>query len=422
MKINKKILSWSLYDWANSAFATTVMAGFFPTFFDSYWSSGDAIESTFYLGLANSAASLIVAALSPFLGAIADKTSMKKKFLIFFAFLGATMTGCLALVEQGNWQMALMFFVIASIGFASGNLFYDSMLISVSYGTDKSIDFISAFGFALGYIGGGILLVVNVLMYTQPHLFGFADGVEGIKVSFITVGIWWAVFTIPIILFVKEPKVSEKLSIPRAIKAGYNQLSDTFKEVRKLKVVSTFLIAYWLYIDGVDTIIKMAIKYGTSLGFASTSLIVALLITQFVAFPAVLLFNMMGKKIGIKKALYIAIFAYSIITVFGIFMTSEIHFYILAVCIGMFQGGIQAASRSYYTRLIPKEKAGEFFGFYNMLGKFAAVVGPLLMGSITKITGNVRIGMASVIILFVLGFIFLRKVDTEEGKKLASTL
>lgn len=422
MKINRNILSWSLYDWANSAFATTVMGAFFPTFFKSYWTSGDAVESTFYLGIASSLASLIVAVLSPFLGAIADKTSTKKKFLIFFAFIGAIMTGSLSMVGQGNWQMALMFFVVASIGFASGNLFYDSLIISVSDGTEKSIDNISAFGFSLGYIGGGLLLVVNVLMFLKPELFGFESGVIGIKASFISVGIWWALFTIPLILFVKEPKIQDKLSITGAIKAGFDQLRGTFSEVKKLKVVSTFLVAYWLYIDGVDTIIKMAVDFGASLGFNSSSLIVALLITQFVAFPAVLIFNMVGKKIGIKNALYGAIIAYGMITLAGTFMQNETHFYILAICIGCFQGGIQAASRSYYTRLIPANKSGEFFGFYNMLGKFAAVIGPLLIGVITKLTRNNRIGMASILILFVLGFYFLTKVNTEEGKKIAKIL
>ncbi|MBN2616916.1 MAG: MFS transporter [Spirochaetales bacterium] len=422
MKVNRKILSWSLYDWGNSAFATTVMAGFFPTFFESYWASGDSVQSTFYLGMANSLASLIVALLSPFLGAIADKTSTKKKFLIFFAFLGSIMTGSLAMVHQGMWQAAIFLFIVGSIGFASGNLFYDSLIIGVSDGTDKSCDDISALGFSLGYIGGGLLFLVNVLMYLKPSLFGFVDGVAAIKASFITVGLWWALFTIPLIMFVKEPKISDKMTIPQAVKAGFNQLRETFIEVRKLKVVSMFLAAYWLYIDGVDTIIKMAIKYGTSLGFNSSALIVALLITQFVAFPAVLLFNMLGKKIGIKRALYIAIFAYSLITIAGLFMQNETHFFILAICIGLFQGGIQAASRSYYTRLIPKDKAGEFFGFYNMLGKFAAVIGPFLMGLISKLTGNVRFGMASILLLFILGFIFLKKVDTEEGKKLAEKL
>jgi len=422
MKINKKILSWSLYDWANSAFATTVMAGFFPTFFKSYWATGDVVQSTFYLGLASSIASLIVAVLSPFLGAIADKTSTKRKFLIFFAYLGVIMTGSLALVQQGKWEFALLFFVIASIGFAGGNMFYDSLLISVSDGSEKSIDNISAFGFSLGYIGGGLLLVVNVLMFTQPALFGFVDGTQGIKVSFITVAIWWALFTIPLILFVKEPKIENKLTITGAVKAGFDQLKNTFSEIKKLKVVATFLIGYFLYIDGVDTIIKMAVDFGASLGFNSSSLIVALLITQFVAFPAVMIFNIIGRKVGIKRALYGAITGYICINIAGVFMQNEMHFYILAIAIGCFQGGIQAASRSYFTRLIPADKSGEFFGFYNIAGKFAAVIGPALVGIVTKLTGNNRIGMASILILFILGFIFLKKVDTEEGKKLAKDL
>lgn len=422
MNIDRKILSWSLYDWANSAFATTVMGAFFPIFFEKYWSGADVVESTYQLGMATAISSLLVALFSPFLGSIADKTSTKKKFLIFFAFLGAVMTGSLVLIGEGEWQLALILFVMASIGFTSGNLFYDSMLIGVAGDSEKSRDDVSAFGFSMGYIGGGLLLILNVLMYTKPELFGFADSTVGVKASFVSVGVWWLIFTIPLILFVKEPSISKRMSIPAAIKSGYLQLRDTFREIRKLKVVSTFLVAYWLYIDGVDTIIRMAVKFGSSLGFDSSALILALLITQFVAFPATILFNIMGRKIGIKKALYVAILAYSVITMVGVFMQNETHFYILACCIGLFQGGIQAASRSYYTRLIPKDKSGEFFGFYNMLGKFAAVLGPFLMGLVTKFTGNLRIGMVSILLLFISGFFVLRKVDTEHGKKLAEIL
>lgn len=422
MRLNKKIISWSLYDWGNSAFATTVLAGFFPTFFASYWSSGSEVDTTLYLGLANSIASLIVAMLSPVLGAIADKTSTKKKLLIFFAFLGAIMTGSLSMVHQGKWEMAILFFIIATVGWSAGNMFYDSLLVSVAGKEEKACDDVSALGFSLGYIGGGLLFLVNVIMFLKPELFGLADGTQAVKVSFITVAVWWAVFTIPLIIFVKEPKVEKKYTFISAIKDGIAQLNGTFKEIKKLKVVFLFLVAYFLYIDGVGTIIKMAINYGIGLGFDSSSLIVALLITQFIAFPAVLLFNMMGKKIGIKKALYVAIISYSILTIAGLNMQTVTHFYILAVCIGLFQGGIQAASRSYYTRLIPEEKAGEFFGFYNMLGKFAAVLGPGLMGVITKLTGNIRFGMGSILLLFIGGFILLVKVNTEEGKKLSEKL
>lgn len=422
MKLNKKIVSWSLYDWANSAFATTVLAGFFPTFFKSYWSTGNAVDSTFYLGLASSGASLVVAILAPFLGAIADRTSTKRKFLIFFGFIGIIMTGSLSLVHQGMWPMALTFFIIASIGWSGGNLFYDALLVGVAGDDEKRCDDVSALGFGLGYIGGGLLFLVNVLMFKFPEAFGLADGIAAVKVSFISVAIWWALFSLPLLIFVKEPKMEEKMSIPQAIKAGMDQLKHTFSEVKKLKVVFTFLLAYFFYIDGVDTIIKMSVNYGASLGFNSSSLIVALLITQFIAFPAVLIFNMVGKKVGIKQALFGAIIAYSLITIGGLFMQSEKHFYILAVAIGCFQGGIQAASRSFFTRLIPIDKAGEFFGFYNMLGKSAAILGPFLVAIVTKLSGSNRAGMASILILFVVGFYFLKQVDVEEGKKLANNM
>lgn len=427
MKLNRKIVSWSLYDWANSAFATTVLAGFFPVFLKNFWYIKDGAPisnppSSVYLGTASSIVSIIIAVMAPILGAIADKTTIKKKLLIFFAFLGAIMTGSLALVHKGNWEMALLFFIVASIGWSGGNIFYDSTLIGVADKDEKKCDDISALGFSLGYIGGGLLFAVNVIMSLKPEIFGLADAAEAVKVSFIMVGIWWVVFTIPFIIFVKEPKVEESLSVGRAVKEGLVQLGRTFSEIRKLKVIGTFLLAYFIYIDGVGTIIKMAVSYGSDLGFNSNSLIVALLITQFVAFPATLLFNMMGRKIGIKRALYVAIISYCFITLAGLFMQSEVHFYILAVCIGMFQGGVQSASRSYFTRLIPKDKAGEYFGFYNILGKGNAIIGPALLALITRLTGNVRLGMVSVLLVFIVGFLLLLKVDTEEGKKLAEKL
>lgn len=427
MKIDKKILGWSLYDWANSAFATTVLAGFFPVFLKEYWYLKDGVKidvppSSVLLGNASSIVSLIIAVSAPILGAIADKTTIKKKLLIFFAFIGAIMTGALALVHKGNWQMAILFFTVASIGWSGGNIFYDSTLIAVAGKDEKKCDDVSALGFSLGYIGGGLLFLINVIMFKVPGFFGIANSTEAIKVSFISVGVWWMVFSIPLILFVKEPEVKENLPIVKAVKEGILQLWRTFLEIRKLKVIGTFLLAYFIYIDGVGSIIKMAVSYGADLGFNPGSLIVALLITQFVAFPATLGFNYMGSKIGIKKALYVAILSYSVFTLAGLFMQNETHFYILAVCIGMFQGGIQSASRSYFTRLIPKDKAGEYFGFYNVLGKGNAIIGPFFMALITRLTGNVRIGMGSILILFLLGYVLLKRVDTEEGKKLAEKL
>ena len=414
----KSIWSWALYDWANSAFATTVMAGFFPLFFKEYWADpGNPNESTFYLGMANSIASIIIAALAPFLGAIADRGTAKKKLLFLFAFLGIIMTGGLWVVAEGHWQMAALFYVLAAMGFAGGNIFYDSLLPHIASG--EKVDYTSSLGFALGYIGGGLLFLLNVIMFQKPELFGIPDGATAIKYSFLTVAVWWAVFSIPIALWVKEPKIYEPVGIGKAIGLGWKQLSDTLRDIRHLKVVGMFLFAYWLYIDGVDTIVKMAVDYGMSLGFPSDSLIKALLMVQFIAFPAALMYNWFAAKIGIKKAILIAILGYSIITFLGYFMAEEWHFYILAVLIGLFQGGIQALSRSLYTRIIPKKKSAEFFGFYNMLGKFAAVIGPALMGIITLWTGNARYGILSILSLFILGAYFLMKVNIEEGKQMA---
>ena len=419
LKKNKEIISWSLYDWANSTFSTTVMAGFFPIFFKQYWSTAaDVTLSTWYLGLANSIASILVASLAPFLGAIADKASVKKKLLIFFAFIGVISTGSLSMVSQGYWRVAIIFYIAASVGFMSANIFYDSLLPSVA--PKEKRDFVSSLGFALGYIGGAILFLINVTMYLNPEFYGIADAPSAIKISFLTVAVWWAVFSIPILIFVKEPLVQIDIGVFQSIKLGWSQLISTLKSIRELRIVATFLIAYWLYIDGVDTMIRMAVDYGTSLGFSSSSLITALLMVQFIAFPATLIYSWLAGKIGIKNGIMVGIIGYALISILGSMVSKEWHFYALAVLIACFQGGIQALSRSLYSRITPESRSAEFFGFYNMFGKFAAIIGPPLMGYIGLITGNPRYGILSIIILFILGGYFLAKVDVEEGERLAN--
>ena len=476
----KDMWSWVIYDWANSAFATTVMAGFFPLFFEKYWSnSEDVIQSTYQLGVANSLSSIIIAVLAPFLGAIADQGSTKKKFLIGFCYLGVVMTGGLFLVEQGNWQLAAVLYIFATIGFRGSNSFYDSLLPVIS--PKGKVDYISSLGFSMGYIGGGLLFLVNVLMYLNPENFGFIDqkfstlhmqmkngtmsfeqlkvAVSGlsenyhglksafdsieysepeliekissiyisaqsmaIKTSFLMVAIWWAVFSLPLIIFVKEPILNNSISFRHSIFNGWRALIKTFSEIKKIREAYLFLFAYWLYIDGVDTIISMSVKVGSSLGFAAGDLITALLMVQFIAFPASILYNKFGERIGMKNAVFVGIGGYSIITLLGYFMSDKTHFFALAGMIGLFQGGIQALSRSLYSRLVPIGKEAEFFGFYNMVGKFAAVVGPFLLGWITLITGNVRFGILSILILFVSGAYILSKVDFERGEKIAMEL
>ena len=415
---NKAVWSWTMYDWANSAFATTVMAGFFPLFFKAYWADPDyPSESTFYLGMANSIASIIVALFAPFLGAIADQATAKKKFLFTFAYLGIVMTGGLWIVDKGYWQMAVLFYVLAALGFSGSNIFYDSLLPGVA--SEKKVDYVSSLGFGMGYIGGGILFLLNVIMYLKPDFFGIPDGATAIRLSFVTVAVWWAVFSIPVAIWVKEPEIHKNVGIVSAVSLGWNQLKQTFKEIRHLKVVGIFLLAYWFYIDGVDTIVKMAVDYGVTLKFPDSALITALLMVQFIAFPCALLFSLLSKKIGVKQSVMAGIIGYGIITFLAYFMSQMWHLYTLAALVGLFQGGIQALSRSLYTRIIPKEKSAEFFGFYNMLGKFAAVIGPAMMGTITLMTGNIRYGIISIVLLFILGGFFLLKVNIEEGSRMA---
>jgi UMF1 family MFS transporter len=415
----KKVVSWAFYDWANSAYSTTVMAGFFPLFFEKFWSNpDDVIQSTYQLGIANSVSSIIIALVSPILGAIADRGSAKKKLLITFAFLGIVMTGGLWFVQQGEWKLAVFFYVIATIGFMAGNIFYDSLLPSVA--TRDKVDYVSSLGYSLGYLGGGLLFLVNVLMYLHPDWFGISDPSTAIRLSFVSVAIWWGIFTLPIMLFLPEPESENSVPLRKAVRSGLLQLKETYNHIREMKVIGTFLMAYWLYEDGVATIVRMAVKVGSSMGFAAGDLIMAILMVQFIGFPAALLYNWFGTRVGVKNAVLIAIGGYGIITLLGYFMTDRAHFYLLAALIGIFQGGIQALSRSLFTRLVPPNKEAEFFGFYNMLGKFAAVIGPVLMGWITVTTGNPRMGILSIVILFVLGGLLLKRVDFEEGERIAS--
>jgi UMF1 family MFS transporter len=420
-RVDKKTFSWALYDWANSAYATTVMAGFFPLFFKQYWGvESSATESSFYLGLANSMASFVIVLLAPVLGAIADRGSVKKRFLLFFALMGMVMTAGLSLVAQGEWLFAVVLYILATIGFSGSIVFYDALILNVA--CRDELDFVSAFGYALGYIGGGILFSINILMYLYPSTFGFADGATAIKASFVMVAIWWMIFSIPVMLFVHEPKRKESSGAWQSVTGGIRQLMTTFREIRQLHVIFLFLLAYWLYIDGVDTIVRMAIDYGMALGFEANNLIIALLITQFVGFPAAIAFGYLGEKIGTKKGIYIAIIAYISICYGGYVMEDEGDFYLLAVSIGLIQGGIQSLSRSFYARIIPEDKSAEFFGFYNMLGKFAAVLGPAMMGWVALATGDTRTSILSVIILFLLGGFVLYFVDEDKGRRMAKEL
>ena len=412
----KPIISWSLYDWANSAFATTVMAGFFPVFFKSYWSAGaDVTASSFRLGLGNSIAGLVIMLLAPLLGAIADKGGARKQFLLFFTLMGVVMTAGLYFVQKGAWELAVLLYVMASIGFNGGNVFYDALIVVVA--PSEKLDVVSALGFALGYLGGGLLFALNVAMTLWPHAFGLADAAQAVQVSFVMVAVWWLVFSIPVMIFVREPEAVRSQRSWQVIRDGLRQVLVTFHEVRRLRVLFLFLLAYWCYIDAVDTIIRMAVDYGLSLGFKAQNLIVALLITQIVGFPAALVFGKLGERFGAKSGIFIAIGIYLAITLWAMRMDQVVEFYILAAAIGLVQGGIQSLSRSLYASMIPADKSAEFFGFYNMLGKFATVLGPVLMGLVGLLTASPRLSLLAVVALFMVGAVLLYYVDVAEGRR-----
>ncbi len=416
-----KALAWAFYDWANSTFATTVMAGFFPVFFKQYWSADVAAStSSFWLGMANSLPSLVIMLLSPPLGAIADRGSAKKRLLLFFTLLGILATAALYGVARGQWPLACLLYGVGVIGFSGATAFYDALIVVVA--GERKLDIVSALGFALGYLGGGLLFAVNVLMTLYPQAFGLPDTATAVRLSFLMVAVWWAVFSLPLLLYVPEPPNPERMGGRAAVRAGLLQLRQTLADIRRLRVVGLFLLAYWLYIDGVDTIVRMAVDYGLALGFAADDLIVALLITQFVGFPAAIVFGKLGERWGARQGIFIGIGAYTLITLCGYFISKPWHFYALAIAIGLVQGGIQSLSRSFYARLIPAEKSGEFFGFYNMLGKFAAVIGPLLMGWVSLMTGSPRASILSLLLLFIGGALLLARVDEEEGRRMGRTL
>ncbi len=376
-----------------------------------YWNDGAATTvTTFRLGLANSIASLVVACMAPVIGAIADRAGRRKGFLIVFAALGIVMTGSLSLVAAGLWPIALLCYVAASIGFAGSNVFYDSLLVEVT--EPEHFDEVSALGFGLGYIGGALLFTLNLVMVAKPAMFGLATSAHAIRLAFVLVAVWWAVFSLPLLFWVREPE-HERLAGPAAITSGLKQLVDTLAHVRSQRNLFIFLCAYWLYIDGVDTIIRMAGDYGLAIGLNRQQVIGALLAANYVGFPAAIAFGWIGKRFGPRRGIYLALMAYIVATFAAVFITTARGFFTLAITIGLVQGGVQSLSRSLYARLIPAGQTAEFFGFYNMLGKFAAILGPVMTGTVALMFGSQRVGILSILILFGLGFYLLTLVDSD---------
>ena len=398
----RAVLSWAWYDWANSAFATVVMAGFFPIFFKEFWATDLAVtDSTFWLGMTNTAASALIVVCAPLLGALADQLGARKGFLLIFTALGVLGAGALYFVGQGHWGLALALYFCGLVGFTGSNIFYDALLVAVAAPADYHR--ISALGYALGYLGGGLLFALNVLMTLFPASFGLAGAQEAVQVAFLGVALWWSLFALPVAFWVPEPPGQGDQPLGRAAREAFRELGRTLAEIRQRRDTVLFLLAYWFYIDGVDTIVLMAVDFGLAIGLAADGLMIALLITQFVGFPAALAFGWLGGRWGAKPGILLAIGVYALVVLLAAGMTRVEEFYLMAAVIGLVQGGIQALSRAFFAGLVPPGRSAEFFGFYNMLGKFAAVLGPGLVGIAALVTGDPRLSLLPILVLFLIG-------------------
>ncbi|MCC6137147.1 MAG: MFS transporter [Bdellovibrionaceae bacterium] len=397
--------SWAFADWANSAYTTTVIAVFFPIFFKLYWAKNlPAHESTFYLGTVNSLTSFLLLLCAPLLGTIADFAGTKKKYLLIATSIGGLGLLPFCFIKEGMWPLALFFFMISNIGYWASNIFYDALIVDVC--DEKTMSSLSSIGYSLGYLGGGLLLVLNAFAVQSPQSFGLSSAAEAVKWSFVSVMAWWFLFSIPLFIYVKEPRrAPQKISIKNAFK----EFQSTFSILRTQKKLFWFLLAYIFYIDGVNTIIKMAADFALNIGLSSGDLIKAILIVQFVGFPATLLFATVAKKWGDLAVIYTGLFIYTGITIYSAFVSTAGEFYFLATMLGLTQGGLQAMSRSYFGKMVPKNRGGEFFGIYNMVGKFSAILGPLAMACISLVTANARASLLVVIIFFLIGAFFLKK-------------
>ncbi len=408
------INAWSMYDWANSGFATTILAAVLPVYYSQVAGANlPGNLATVYWGYTAAAALLVAALLAPVLGAIADFSGAKKRFLLLFTALGILFTAALYFVKTGDWLLASLIFIVSHIGFSGADNFYNSLLPHVARPED--MDRVSARGYALGYLGGGLLLGINVAMIQW-----MADGGLAARLSFVSVAIWWAIFTLPLIRHVPEPPPVGSHQQPISpFTAGFRRLGDTFHELRRYRQLLFFLIAFWIYNDGIGTIIKLAAIYGAEIGIAESHLIGALLVTQFVGIPFALAFGWLAGHLGAKRSLYLGLAVYTLISVAGYFVTTALHFWILALLVGTVQGGTQALSRSLFGIMTPRAKAAEFFGFYGMSSKFAGIVGPLIFALVGQLTGSSRLSIISLVIFFITGGLLLRLVDEREGTRLA---
>jgi len=415
---NRIINAWCLYDWANSAFATTIMAAVLPTFYSAV--AAKTLPSnlaTAYWGYTNTIAMLIVACGAPILGAIADYTGAKKRFLGVFATIGILFTSFMYFISTGDWLLASALYILGEIGFSGSLIFYDALLPHIA--GPGEIDRVSTKGYALGYLGGGLLLAINLAWIMFPQTFGIADATTASRLSFLSVGLWWGIFSVPLFRYVPEPAHSTGGVVANPVVAAFGRLGHTFRDIQRYQELVKFIIAFWFYNDGIGTIIKMATIYGAEIGIGQTDLIGALLMTQFVGIPFSILFGRLAGRLGSKRSILLALGVYTVISILGYFMSEAWHFWALAFLVGTVQGGSQALSRSLFGIMVPKAKTAEFFGFYDVSSKFAGIFGPALFAIVGQLAGSSRLSIISLIVFFVVGGFFLSRVKEEQGIRLA---
>ena len=410
-KLSREIKAWISYDLGNSAFATTVLAAFFPIFYNQYWSSNiDSTLSAQYLSWTLVISNLTLLFTAPLIGAITDISKSTKKLFISMVMISIIGTGLLYTLEAGLWLYALIFFGIANYFFSASNVIYDKILVQIA--SQSLFSKISGYGYAWGYFGGGFLFLINACMSLYPELFGLSSQADAIRWSFITVSIWWFIFLIPLAVTYKEP--SAKVVENQVIRNSFKNLVNTFISISQYRNAFIFLIAFFLFIDGVHTVVALAATFALNLGLDSSSVIIALLMVQFIAFPSTLMWAYVGEKYSDKFVINFSILIYILIIIYTLFLSNAMEFYILAAMVGFVQGGIQGSSRGLFAKLIPHDKAGEFFGLFNTFGKAGAFMGPALVGLFLALFENVRISLLPILILFVLGLIVLYFVKTDE--------
>ena len=411
--------AWAWYDCGNSAYFTTVVTAVFPLFYSSFAGAGlPPAEATARFGFTTTIAMLIVAVASPVLGAYGDFTARRKQLLVVFGAIGITATFLLTTITRGGWLWASAIFILGNIGISGSLVFYDSLLPSGARPEDT--DRVSSAGYALGYLGGGVLLVLNLAWILQPAWFGLPDSVAAIKLSFASVGVWWALFSIPLLRRVAEPPREAAADAGASpLVATFSRLAHTFSEIRQYRQAFLALLAMLIYQDGIQTIIRFAGIYGAEVGVGQSEQIAAFAMVQLLGVPFAFLFGSLGPRIGTKRAIFLALGVYAVAATLGYFMQNAVHFFVLAALIATVQGGAQALSRSLFARLVPPAKTSEYFGFYAVVERFATVLGPLVFTLSSVLTGSSRAAVLFLIVFFVVGGWLLARVDVEAGERAA---